>query len=42
MLRSLAENSHAAYREKYSSSPYLKPMIADRVRAATVRISPRT
>jgi hypothetical protein len=32
----------AAYREKYSSSPYLKPMIASRARAATVRISPRT
>jgi hypothetical protein len=30
-----------AYREKYSSSPYLKPMIAGRARAATVRISPR-
>jgi len=32
----------ASYREKYSSSPYLKPMIAARARAATVRISPRT
>jgi hypothetical protein len=32
----------AAYRVKYSSSPYLKPMIGDRARAATVRISPRT
>jgi hypothetical protein len=32
----------AAYREKYSSSPYLKPMIAGRARAASVRISPRT
>jgi len=31
----------AAYREKYSSSPYLKPMIAARARDATVRISPR-
>jgi hypothetical protein len=30
----------AAYRAKYASSPYLKPMIGDR--AATVRISPRT
>jgi hypothetical protein len=32
----------AAYRAKYSSSPYLKPMIGDRARAATVRISPKT
>jgi hypothetical protein len=32
----------AAYRAKYSSSPYLKPMIGDRARAATVRISPQT
>ena len=31
----------AAYRTKYASSPYLKPMIGDRARAATVRISPR-
>ena len=30
-----------AYRAKYSSSPYLAPMIGDRARAATVRISPR-
>jgi hypothetical protein len=32
----------AAYDAKYSSSPYLKPMIGDRARAATVRISPKT
>lgn len=32
----------AAYRAKYSSSPHLKPMIGDRARAATVRISPQT
>jgi hypothetical protein len=31
----------AAYRAKYSSSPYLKPMIGDRARRATVRILPR-
>ncbi|QEE30547.1 DUF2255 family protein [Terriglobus albidus] len=31
----------AAYRTKYASSPYLKPMIDDRARAATVRISPQ-
>lgn len=30
-----------AYRSKYASSPYVKPMISDRVRAATVRISRR-
>lgn len=31
----------AAYRTKYASNPYLKPMIGDRARAATVRIWPR-
>ena len=31
----------AAYRTKYSSSPYLKAMIGGRARAATVRILPR-
>jgi len=36
------ERIDAAYREKYSSSSYLKPMISARARAATVRISPRT
>ena len=30
-----------AYRTKYSSSPYLAPMIGTRARAATMRISPR-
>jgi len=30
-----------AYRAKYAKSPYLKPMISDRARAATVRIVPR-
>jgi hypothetical protein len=30
-----------AYRAKYRTSPYLTPMIGDRARAATVRISPR-
>ena len=30
-----------AYRAKYSDSPYLKPMIGKRARAATVRIMPR-
>lgn len=31
----------AAYRMKYASSPYLKPMMSDRARRATVRILPR-
>lgn len=30
-----------AYRAKYSASPYLKPMISARARAATVRVTPR-
>jgi hypothetical protein len=30
-----------AYRAKYKSSPYLKPMIGKRARSATVRIVPR-
>jgi hypothetical protein len=30
-----------AYRAKYTESPYLKPMISDRARAATIRIVPR-
>ena len=29
-----------AYRAKYRSSPYLKPMIGARARAATVKITP--
>lgn len=31
-----------AYRAKYAGSPYLKPMISERTRAATVRVSRRT
>ena len=31
----------AAYSQKYKRSPYLKPMISERARAATVRITPR-
>jgi hypothetical protein len=31
----------AAYRAKYGSSPYLKPMIASQAQSATVEISPR-
>ncbi|MGA2850207.1 MAG: DUF2255 family protein [Terracidiphilus sp.] len=30
-----------AYRMKYKGSPYLDPMIGERARAATVRITPR-
>ncbi len=30
-----------AYREKYSSSPYLSPMISERARSATVKVMPR-
>jgi hypothetical protein len=30
-----------AYRAKYQSSPYLKPMISTHARSATVRIVPR-
>jgi hypothetical protein len=35
------ESIDDAYRSKYDGSPYLKPMIAARARAATVRIMPR-
>jgi len=31
----------AAYKTKYKGSPYLKPMIGTRARAATVRVVPR-
>ena len=30
-----------AYKKKYSSSPYLSPMISNRARAATVKIIPK-
>jgi hypothetical protein len=30
-----------AYKEKYKGSPYLKPMISDRARSATVKVLPR-
>ena len=30
-----------AYRAKYRDSPYLKPMIGPRARAATVKVTPR-
>lgn len=32
----------AAYQKKYSSSPYLFPMISEKVKTATVRIIPTT
>lgn len=38
---SVNDRIDAAYRTKYASSPYLKPMIGERARAATVRILPR-
>ncbi len=31
----------SAYRSKYASSPYLRPMISAAARSATVRITPR-
>lgn len=31
----------AAYEAKYGGSPYLPPMLTDKVRAATVRVDPR-
>jgi hypothetical protein len=30
----------AAYQQKYAASPYLAPMVGDRARSATVRITP--
>jgi hypothetical protein len=35
------ESIDDAYRSKYGGSPYLKPMIGARARAATVKITPR-
>ncbi len=37
----LQDRIDEAYRAKYHSSPYLKPMIGTRARSATVRIMPR-
>jgi hypothetical protein len=36
----ISDRIDAAYRAKYASSPYLAPMISDRSRSATVRITP--
>ena len=38
---SINDSIDDAYRAKYASSPYLKPMIGARARAATLRIIPR-
>jgi hypothetical protein len=38
---SVDDHVDAAYRLKYAASPYLEPMISDRAKAATVRITPR-
>ena len=37
---SLSDRIDDAYRSKYASSPYLKPMISARARDATVRVKP--
>lgn len=34
------ESIDDAYKEKYKGSPYLKPMIGDRARSATVKVTP--
>lgn len=39
---SLNERIDEAYREKYKDSSYLKPMIGDRARSATMRVIPKT
>jgi len=38
---SINDSIDEAYRARYASSPYLKPMIGARARAATVRVMPR-
>ena len=37
----LDDNIDNAYRAKYHNSPYLKPMIGEHARSATIRIMPR-
>ena len=37
---SINDSIDDAYRSKYAKSPYLKPMISERERAATIRIMP--
>ena len=36
----IAEQVDDAYREKYSSSPYVKPMVGEPIRSVTVKILP--
>jgi len=38
---SINDSIDDAYRSKYASSPYLKPMISSRARDATLRVVPR-
>ncbi len=38
---SIDERINEAYRQKYAKSPYLAPMIGERARAATIRITPK-
>ena len=37
----LGERIDKAYQAKYAKSPYLKPMISERARSATIKIVPR-
>ena len=37
----LNDRIYDAYRAKYASSPYLKPMLSARARSATVRVLPK-
>ena len=37
----ISDRIDAAYRVKYSESPYLAPMLGERARSATVNIAPR-
>ena len=41
IMGGINEQIDAAYRDKYQSSPYLSPMVANKARAATVKIKPR-
>jgi hypothetical protein len=38
---SISDRIDDAYRQKYRRSPYLKPMISEQARSATVKIAPR-
>jgi hypothetical protein len=40
-VEGLDDEIDEAYRKKYSGSPYLKPMLGERARSATVRVVPR-